>query len=187
MKKIVQFGFLLSLIFLSSCNESQNEFKIGDNQVGQINAQTEVHELESIFSQDSIVKPDLKNRFRATNNDYYVYQEGELALIIQPRKAQDSTSHISEIQILNPAYKTDKGLHANSTFKDLYDNYKIKNIQNSLKNVIIDLEDSGIYVVIDKKHLPSSLKFDSSAKVSKTQIPDDAPFKYFWFSFTEEK
>ncbi|MGO2102748.1 MAG: hypothetical protein ACTH3E_06855 [Psychroflexus halocasei] len=187
MKKIVQFGFLLSLIFLSSCQESQNEFKIGQNQVGQIKAQTEVHELESIFSQDSIVKPDLKNRFRAADNDYYVYQNGELALKIQPRKAQDSTSYISEIQILNSAYKTDKGLNASSTFKDLYENYKINFIQNSLKNVIVDLKDSGIYVVIDKKHLPSSLKFDSSSKVSKTQIPDDAPFKYFWFSFTEDK
>lgn len=186
MKKITQLGLVLSLIIFASCDDSKATFEIQKNKVGPIEATTEINQLDAIFAEDSIVKPDLENRFRSSQKDIYIYHKGELSLKIQPRKSKDSTSHISEIQILNPAYKTAEGLHADATFKDLAENFKIKNIQNSLKNIIVDIEDSGIYVVIDKKHLPSSLRHDSSAQISKTQIPDDAPFKYFWFSFTEE-
>lgn len=176
------FYLVMFSLILSSC-ESETPYLISDRQVGLISNTTQVNQLKDLFPNDSIVEPNYNDRFKASGNDIYIYENGELSLKIQPRAYSDSASTISEIQIINPKYKTAKGLASNSKFANVYNNYKIKSIQNSFRNVIVDLKDSGLYLIIDKEEMPSNLKYDRTSTIEANQIPDEAKFKYFWFSF----
>ena len=179
--KFITALFLVSFLIIS-CNSDQ-AYLIAENKVGEITNSTKINELEQLFPNDSIVKPNYKNRFEANGNDVYIYENGDLSLKIQPRIYGDSTSTIREIQILNPKYKTANGLNVNGDFKTIYENYSIKTIQNSFKNVIVDIKEFGLYVIIDKAELPSNLRYDRTSTITETQIPNQAKFKYVWFAF----
>ena len=106
-------------------------------------------------------------------------QEGDKMLVLEPDGTTD-TSKVAQVEIVSPKFKTEKGLHINSTYKQIYDNYEISSIQKTLVNVIINLKKEGIYLAIDNDHLPEDVKYDDEAVIKSTQIPDDAPIKYFW-------
>ena len=44
---------------------------------------------------------------------------------------------------------------------------------------MVFLEDSNVYLIIDKLQLPENLRYDPSAVIEISQIPDTAKFKYF--------
>jgi hypothetical protein len=81
------------------------------------------------------------------------------------------------IKIIDPKYKTKKGIGASSTFKEIKDNYNISSIQNSLRNVIISINSANLYFTIDKNQLPSNLRYNSNIDIDKAQIPDNAKIK----------
>ncbi|SDG69559.1 hypothetical protein [Psychroflexus sediminis] len=180
---------LLSLFFLSvilmGCSNSTSETLIAKNQLGLLRPSTQINEISSILEKDSIGEFNLKSRINTTNEIEVFTKEGEVSLIIEPNYQGDSLVTISEIQILDPKYKTREGLTIQSDFKTIYENYKINNIQNTINSVILSIDEIGAYIVIDKKHLPSKLKFDSEIKIEANQIPGKAPFKYFWLRFEE--
>jgi len=184
MKTLSLFSALL-LIICSSCTHKVSETLIAKNQLGLITPETKISELSSILVSDSI--PELNE-----DNDLLpdsvidVYNEtGELSLIIEPDYLSDSLVTIDEIRILDSKYKTKKGLSIDSNFKMIYENYKIDNIQNSINNVILSIHDLGAYIVIDKKHLPSEIRFDTEVKIEANQIPNEAPIRYFWLRFED--
>ena len=80
---------------------------------------------------------------------------------------------------MDSKFKTKKGLTINSTFADIQNNYKISNIQNTLRNVVVFVNDINAFFTIDKKELPAELQFDASAKIEAIQIPGQAKIKYF--------
>jgi len=185
MKALPIFSALL-LIICSSCSSSVSETLIAKNQLGLINPETKISELSSILVSDSI--PELsENNDLMPNSEIDVYNKtGELSLIIEPDYVNDTIVTINEIRILDPRYKTKKGLSIDSNFKTIYENYKIDNIQNSINSVILSIHELGAYIVIDKKHLPSEIRFDSEAKIEANQIPNEAPIRYFWLRFEDQ-
>ncbi|WP_019039003.1 hypothetical protein [Psychroflexus tropicus] len=181
--RILSLFSLLIAAVCSSCSHTVSETLIAKNQLGLLNSNTEIEELKSILNSDSI--PNLEsstNREKLTEIEVYD-KKGNLSLLIEPNYQNDSLITIDEIQILDPKYQTKKGLSVDSNFKVIYENYKIDNIQNSISSVILSLNEIGAYVVIDKKHLPSELRFDSEVKIEANQIPDEAPIRYFWLRF----
>lgn len=184
MKSISLFSVLLLILF-TSCSSSTSETLIAKNQLGLIKPDTQIHELSSILEKDSVADFDIESRFNKTKEIEVFNKEGGISLIIEPNYLNDSIITISEIQILDPKYKTKKGLTVESNFKAIYENYKIDNIQNSINSVILSIDEIGAYIVIDKKHLPSQLRFDSDTKIEANQIPNDAPLRYFWLRFDD--
>lgn len=176
----------LSVTFLTSCNSSTSETLIAKNQLGPLNPKTKVEKLDSILVKDSIAEFNIQSKFNRTKEIEVFNKNGEVSLIIEPNYQNDSIVTISEIQILDPSYETKKGLNINSNFKEIYENYKIDNIQNSISSIILSIDEIGAYIVIDKKHLPSELKFDSEIKIESNQIPDEAPLRYFWLKFDDQ-
>lgn len=180
MKKIS----LLALIAVLSiaCTKDSDPFLIDQNRVGPITKETRVHQLDSIFENDSIHRSN-SNEF-SNSNEIEIYDEdGAPLLILDPVQQFDSTSTLGYIQILDPRFETAEGLNVNSTFGDVVENYSISRIENTLNSAVIFIDELHLYLTVDKKDLPSSLRYDTDSRISASQIPDNAKIKYFMISW----
>jgi hypothetical protein len=57
--------------------------------------------------------------------------------------------------------------------------YNISRIENTLNAAVVFLDEINAYITIDKKELPSDLRYDTDSKIRASQIPDEARIKYF--------
>jgi len=206
MKKTFTVALLATSCLFLSCEKKETKFKITNNAIGKLTKQTKVSDLESIYASDSIVAtngiPKTKLAFELANkalNDTtvteknsikkdFIYQKievfekgGKQLLSLTPTK--DSIPTIENVRIYDARFKTENGLSISSTFKDIRDKYAIKKIITSMNNVVILLKDSGLYFTIDKKELPASLRYNSSANIEAVQIPDNAKIKYMMLAW----
>lgn len=183
---------LLSIIILSvlfiSCKQEQNPFHVSKQHIGLLNDSTQVKDLETIYSNDSIVKYISGDEFTGNINDIQIYEKGgQKLLTLTPRHALDSTSSITNVQILDSRYKTDKSISTQSTFKDISDSYKISRIDNLINAIVISVNDINASFVIDKKELPANLRFDMNLTIEAAQIPNSAKIKYFFINWNNSK
>ena len=65
----------LSVSIFISCHEDKvdKRFEVSSNQVGLINKETSIKQLDSIFSNDSIVKGQKGSQFLNTSNEISIY------------------------------------------------------------------------------------------------------------------
>ncbi len=171
---------VLALGFTSCQSDESDPFLITKDQVGDIKKDHKINQLDSIFSNDSLVRETSgSEELRSTDEIRVFEKDGTPLLRLEPLQEFDSTSTIGYIRVLDSRYQTKKGLSTNSTFKDIVENYSISRIENTLNSAVIFLEDINIYITIDKKELPSSLRYDTDSRIRASQIPDDAKIKYF--------
>jgi len=164
MRKILTITFITALFI--SCS-SDNPFSITTDGVGPFSKESTLVEAETIFKNDSVV-----NR----GNVVEVYDKKGSKLLIINGKEEDKAGII---RIVDSRYTTSKGISNASTFGDIAKAYTIKRIDNLVGTIIVRVNESEAYFTFDKKHLPSEFRFDTSKKIEATQIPDDAPIKYF--------
>jgi len=112
-------------------------------------------------------------------DSFLIYEKGGKHLFSATPSSKDTLKLIETIRIIDPRYKTDKGLGIESTFKDLRDNYTISSIQNGINSVVVFVNEIDAFITIDKGELPANLRYDNNIKIEKVQIPDTAKFKYF--------
>lgn len=170
------------ILALAACQnkKEQDPFQIDRNQVGRLTKTIQVRQLDSLFAEDSIVKKTTPQSF-GDGSEIIIYdRKGSELLILDPAHSFDSTSTISNIEIKDPRYETEKGLNAESTFKVINKNYRISRIENTLSALIIFIDDLNIYLSIDKKYISGSAKYNTDVKIEPSQIPDDAKIKHFW-------
>lgn len=173
----------LALIFIS-CNKEQNPFEIGKQHIGFLTDSTQVKDLKTIYSNDSIVKFISGDEFIGSKNNISIFEKGgKKLLILTPKQALDSTSVIESIQIIDPRYKTAKNISTQSTFKELSSAYKVSKISNLINSVLIRVNELDASFAIDKKELPANLRFDMNLNIEDTHIPDEAKFKYFFINW----
>lgn len=179
MRKSLLLLLLTASIFIS-CQQEQDPFLITATSIGKLTKDVQIKQLDSVFSQDSIVKQVNEGELYKRNNEIEVYdKDGKKLLLLEPVQAFDSTSTVGFIQVLDPRFKTAKGLNTESTFKEIVENYNVSRIENTLSAAVIFIDDLNIYVTIDKKQLPAELRYDTQAHIQASQIPDDAKIKYF--------
>jgi hypothetical protein len=179
MRRSLSILLILSGIF-TSCEKEEDPFLIRSDRVGMLTKEVKIKDLESIFANDSIVKQVNDNELYRKNNEIEIFDKtGKKMLLLEPVQAFDSTSTVGFIQVLDPRFKTAKGLGPESTFKDIVKNYNISRIENTLSAAVIFIDDLNIYVTIDKKQLPVELRYDTETRIQASQIPDDARIKYF--------
>ncbi|TYA84408.1 hypothetical protein [Seonamhaeicola marinus] len=180
MKKSI-FLILVLCILLSNCNKAQDPFEISKQHIGLLTDSTQVKDIESIFASDSISKFISGDEFAGSINNIEIFKKGgEKMLVLTPENVLDSTSVIESIQVLDPQYKTAKGISTLSTFKDISAAYKISKINNQINSVAISVKEINASFVIDKKELPPNLQFDLNLEFQEAHIPDDAKIKYFF-------
>lgn len=179
MKKTI-FALLTVSIVLTSCKNEVDPFLISKQNIGLLTDSTQVKDLETIYANDSIVKNIAGDEFLGNVNDIQIFEKGGKKLLeLSPAEALDSTSTISNIKILDSRFKTEKGVNILSTFNDIKSNYKISSIQNTLRNVVIFVNENNSFFTISKEELPAELRFDMSKKIEEANIPDTAKIKYF--------
>lgn len=176
MKKILSALALASVLFISC--EGDNAYKVTPTSVGPLTQETKVSELETLFSNDSIVKPTENNSLSNLGSIEVYAKGGDQLLSISPATAADS-SKIRTVQVFDDRYKTSEGINLKSTFGDIRDAYEISKIQTLLSSVVIIVDEINASFTIDKQELSSELQFDREVKISEAQIPDTAKIKYF--------
>ncbi len=179
MKKLF-FAAILTSIFFTSCEKEVNPFIVSKHNIGILTDSTQVKALDIVYAKDSIVKKIAGDEFAGNVNGIEVFEKGGKKLLeLSPSQALDSTATITSVKIFDARFKTEKGINVNSTFGDLKANHKISSIQNTLRNVVVFVNENNTFFTIDKKELPAELRFDTSKKIEAIQIPDSAKIKYF--------
>lgn len=174
----------LIAVVLASCGNDASPYLIENNRIGPLTREIKINQLDSVFKEDSIVRSTSKNPFLNSTNDIEIYdKDGTPLLILEPVQQFDSTSTVGYIQILDPRFQTSKGLSTESTFGDVVKNYTISRIENTLNSAVVFIDELNLYLTIDKKELPSSLRFDTDSRISASQIPDNAKIKYLMVSW----
>lgn len=181
MKKTLLIIGIVSLAFIQ-CGKDSDPFLIKNGSIGNLNKEIKIKQIDSIFSTDSIVKINSSPNALETQGEVEIFEKGKggkQLLLLSPDNETDPNSTIKNIQVFDPRYKTEKGLTSASTWKDVKANYTVDNIQTTINAVVIFLKETDVYLTIDKKSLPEDLRYNMDLKVEASQIPDDAPFKYF--------
>lgn len=179
MKKII-FALITISFLATSCNKEVNPFLISKQNIGLLTDSTQVKDLEAVFINDSIVKSIAGDEFTGRLNDIEIFEKGGKHLLsLTPSQALDSTATIKTIKILDPRFKTKKGINTLSTFGDLQKNYKISSIQNTISNIVVFINENNSFYTISKTQLPPELQFDTNIKIEAIQIPETAKIKYF--------
>ena len=182
LKKIIAI-VSVTLLFIK-CKEEINPFLISNDSVGALTRGMTIKEIDSIFAQDSIVKLYAQNEELPAQGEVEIYDKNGTKLVsISPVTNNDPDALISNFQFFDPRYKTDKGLNLSSTFKDIKANYKISNIETTISTVVIFLEDSDLFINIDKNELPENFRYNPNLVIDITNIPDEAKIKYFMLSW----
>ncbi|GGG55980.1 hypothetical protein [Bizionia arctica] len=179
MKKSIFSLAIITLLFVA-CKKEQDPFQISKQNIGLLTDSTQVKELKAVLVNDSVVERLLDKEFSFNRTDIDVFDKaGNKLLTLTPKVLVDSTSTIETIKILDSRFKTDKGISTKSTFADIEKNYKISSIQNTLKNIVVFVNEINAFFTIDKSQLPAELQFDTSKKIEAVQIPGNAKIKYF--------
>lgn len=171
-------------ICLTSCGFDSDPFLIDNTRVGALTKDIKINQLDSVFSEDSIVRKNSGTQFFNSTGEIEIYdKEGNPLLILEPIQQFDSTSTVGYIQIMDPRFQTAKGLSNASTFGEVVKNYEISRIENTLNSAVVFIDELNLYLTIDKKDLPTSLRYDTDSRITASQIPDDAKIKYFMVSW----
>lgn len=172
---------LIAIIILSvACNKEVDPFLVGSHNIGLLTDSTEVKDLKTVFANDSVVKFIAGDEFTGSINNIEVFEKnGNKLLILSPKVALDSTSTIETVRIIDNRYHTEKNITTLSTFKDIRQAYTISKIDNLLNSVLISVKELNATFSIDKKELPSNMRFNMDLKIEPIQIPDKAKVKFF--------
>lgn len=181
MKHICIIVFICAALLISCSKESQpNPYLIGKTHIGLLTDSTQVRELDSVFSNDSVVRFIAGDEFAGAVNTIEVFEKGGKKLLnLSPKEALDSTSVISSVRIFDERFKTEKNISILSTFKDIKEAYTISKIDNLINSVVVSVNEINATFTIDKKELPGQLRFDMDAVIDPIQIPAKAKIKFY--------
>jgi len=186
MKKTLTYllGCLLILSMINCSKKEINPYLISKSGIGNLTDSTQVRHLNELFPNDSISRFIGGDEFTGAINDIEIYDTtGKLLLVLTPREALDSTSTFKSVRIVDSRYITESGLNVDSRFKDIVANYKISSVQNTLRSLVVSVDDMNAYFTIDKLELPANMRYDMTLKIDPIQIPDNARIRDFFIQW----
>ena len=177
MKKYLLACFVIPLLLCNCKKEVDTTYLITNDRVGALEESSLARDVELIFENDSVVKDTTTLNLGNKAKKWKIYEKGgKLLLTLTP--SADSIPQIENIRFEDARFATEKGIHIESTFKDIEEAYTIKKVITSMSNVLILVKESDVYFTISKDELPSSLRYASSRNIEAVQIPDKARIKY---------
>jgi|TARA_B110000879_G_scaffold12851_1_gene16078 hypothetical protein len=183
MKHYLFLAILLGLFV--ACDKTTDPFLITTNSAGLLTDSTMIRELKTVFINDSLSKFIGGDEFTGNTNTISVYEKesGALLLELDPNTALDSLSTIRTVRIMDPRFKNQDGINTLSTFGDLNSNYSISSIQNTLRSLIISVDEINAYFTISKKELPEEMRYNMNKKIEAISIPESAKIKGFYLQW----
>ncbi|MGB3345477.1 MAG: hypothetical protein WBA61_16325 [Aequorivita sp.] len=179
-KTLALVAVILTVTVFVGCGKDSDPFLIKDGAIGNLTHEIKMKQLDSIFTNDSIVKINSSPNALETQGEVEIFEKGgQKLLLLSPENETDPNSTITDILIFDSRYKTEKGLDRTSLFKDFKENYKIGSIQRILNGVLVFLDDSDIYLTIDQQYLQEEVRYNPDVPLEANHILDSAPIKYF--------
>lgn len=177
--------FIAIVLFTTSCNTAPDPFFISKSSVGQLSDTTKVRDLEQVFKSDSLSRFIGGDEFTGQINIIKVFEKETQKLLLEltPNEALDSLATIQTIRIMDERFETNLGLNKNSTFESISSQYKISSIQNTLRSLIVSVDEINAYFTIDKSELPEELRYDTTKKIEAISIPTTAKIKDFFIQW----
>ena len=177
--------FFAAIIILTACTTTPDPFLITKHSVGKLNDSTQVKDLKRVFEADSLSQFIGGDEFAGNTNIIKVFEKGTQKLLLEltPKEALDSLSTIQTIRIIDNRYKTKKSLDKLCDFSCLSANYNISSVQNTLRNLIVSVDEINAYFTIDKNELPEDLRYDMNKKIEIISIPPSAKIKDFFIQW----
>lgn len=180
MKKILFLSVLSASLFLQ-CGKSTktDSFLITEDAVGGLVYGAKIKHLDSIFATDSIVKIQSSPNVIETQGEVEIFEKGgKKLLLLSPKAEMDPNSTVSDILFYDSRYHTESGLSKESSFTEFAQEHEVKEIFQTLNNVVVFFKNSNLYLTLDVKYLMPEVRGNLSAKLTANHIQDDAPIKY---------
>ncbi|MGJ8685254.1 MAG: hypothetical protein ACSHWW_11555 [Nonlabens sp.] len=175
---------LLALVIaITSCTKPQDPFEWNKDRVGHLTKEMMVYQLDSLYANDSLVKNIKGDEFSNGPSPIEVYEKGGKHLLTLTPLEEDSTSTIEYVRVRDNRFKTLEGVTIESDFKTISTAYNVSSIDNMIKDAVVRVNDHNFYFTVDKELLPAEIRFDMTAAIEKTMIPDSAKPKYVFVSW----
>jgi len=84
---------------------------------------------------------------------------------------------------MDERFKNKDGLNRLSTFGDLNSKYTISSIQNTLRSLIISVDEINAYFTLNKTELPEEMRYNMNQKIEAISIPETAKIKDFYIQW----
>ena len=183
MRTYLFIGLLLGL--LVACETKSDPFAITKHSIGLLTDSTAVKDLKAVFANDSISKFVGGDEFTGSINTISVFEKGtgKLLLELDPNYALDSLSTIRTVRVMDARFKTKDGLNTLSTFGDINSKYSISSIQNTLRNLIVSVDEINVYFTLSKMELPEEMRYNMNQKIEAISIPETAKIKDFYIQW----
>ena len=183
MKNYLFIGLILGLFV--ACEKSTDPFMITKNSVGFLTDSTMIKELKTVFINDSLSTYIGGDEFTGSTNTISVYEKttGTLLLELDPNYSLDSLSTIRTVRVMDPRFMNQDGLNTLSTFGDINTKYQISSIQNTLRSLIISVDEINAYFTLSKTELPEEMRYNMNTKIEPISIPEAAKIKDFYLQW----
>jgi hypothetical protein len=183
MKNYLFIGLLLGLFV--ACETKTDRFAITKNSIGMLTDSTKVNALKVVFKNDSISKYIGGDEFTGSTNTISIYEKGtgKLLLELDPNYSLDSLSTIRTVRVMDERFKNKDGLNTLSTFGDINSKYTISSIQNTLRSLIISVDEINAYFTLSKMELAEEMRYDMTQKIEAISIPETAKIKDFYIQW----
>ena len=183
MRTYLFIGLLLGL--LVACETKSDPFAITKHSIGMLTDSTAVKDLKAVFDNDSISKFIGGDEFTGSINTISVFEKGtgKLLLELDPNYALDSLSTIQTVRVMDARFKTKDGLNTLSTFGDINSKYSISSIQNTLRNLIVSVDEINVYFTLSKMELPEEMRYNMNQKIEAVSIRGTAKIKDFYIQW----
>jgi hypothetical protein len=144
-----------------------------------------VNALKVVFANDSISKYIGGDEFTGSTNTISIFEKGTGVLLLEldPNYSLDSLSTIRTVRIMDARFKNKDGLNTLSTFGDINSKYTISSIQNTLRSLIISVDEINAYFTLNKTELPEEMRYDMNQKIEAISIPETAKIKDFYMQW----
>ncbi|BAO55527.1 hypothetical protein [Nonlabens marinus] len=177
------FLLVLVVVVFASCEKEQDPFEWNKDRIGMLTKDSKVYQIDSLFANDSIVTSTNGDEFMNGPNAIEIFEKGGTHLLTLTPYDSDSTSTIENVRVRDERFATAKGVTIKSDFKTINEAYKVGDIDNMINSAVIWVNEENFYFTISKDVLPAETKFDITAPIEKTMIPDTATPEFVFISW----
>ncbi len=144
--------------------------------IGVFTASTTIEEVLHTLPLTQVHKEIGKGEFADDlYDDYEIWtRNNEHLFTLTPKDRGSVQQKINRVLVQSPFFKTTKGIHRNSTYRDIADAYEITEVLPGMEHIILVVDEINAQFNIPKKELQEGWWDNTTKTVDRNKIPQDA-------------